>query len=129
MKFDQIRSDVELQEKGEWHEHPYFDGIQILVRSPSCDAVEKRRTQLLNRLPRKVRKTGEITEDTRRIELQCTAECLIDVAGIDDVTYSVDIGRQWAKDRGMRRFLEGVREVADLIGEVEAEAHEEAVSD
>lgn len=129
MKLEQVQVDPQAMEEGEWRPHPYFDGIEILVRSPESDAVAKRRTALLNREPQKRRKTGDVVEATRRIELLCTAECLIDVKGFDDVTYSQDVGRQWAKDPAMRRFMEGVREVADEIGQIEQMAHEDDVSD
>jgi hypothetical protein len=129
MKSSDVFVDVKAQEEGECHPHPYFDGITVKVRGSSSDAVEKRRTALLNRLPQKRRKTGDAVADNRRIELFCTAHCLLDVKGFDDVTYSEDLGREWAADPRWSRFLDGVRELADEIGVREQEAHEASVSD
>ncbi len=129
MKLEQVQVDHKAMEEGEWRDHPFFDGISVLVRSSTCDTVEKRRTQLLNRLPNKRRKVGDSLAETRKIEALCTSECLIDVQGFDDVTYSSDIGRAWATDPKMRRFMEGVRELADEIGQEEQEALEDSISD
>jgi hypothetical protein len=130
MKLESVQIDTQAQEEGEWREHPYFDGVTVRVRGSSSEPVEKRRAALLNRQPMRRRvKTGDAWLDGRRIEWLCTAECLLDVKGIDDVTYTADIGREWAIDPRMRRFMEGARELADEIGVRETEAHEEAVSD
>ncbi|HEX9639810.1 MAG TPA: hypothetical protein VGB13_00695 [Candidatus Krumholzibacteria bacterium] len=129
MKLSQIQLDTKAIEEGEWRDHPFFDGIQVLVRGSSCEAVEARRRHLLNRRPNRRMKVGDAVIESRKIEALCTAECLLDVKGIDDVTYSVELGREWATDAGMVRFMEGVRELADEIGTAESAAHEDSVQD
>lgn len=129
MKLESVQVDVDAREKGEWEPHPYFDGIQCLVRGALSEAVQKRRTYLLNRLPRRIRKAGDAVAENRKIELLCTAHCLLDVKGFDDVTYSEEVGREWAEDSRMEHFLDGVREIADEIDTRQQEAHAASISD
>ena len=129
MKLSEVSLDVQAIEDGVWRPHPYFDGVMIRVRGSRSDAVEKRRRALLNRLPQKRRKLGDSVAETEKVEALCTAECLLEVKGIDDVTYTSELGVSWAKEPGMRRFMAGVREVAEEIGDSEQQDHEESVSD
>ena len=128
-KLSDLIVDVKAQEEGEWRAHPYFDGVEVLVRSIHCEAYRKRRATLYNRLPPKRRKHGDAMELTLRLDREALDACLGGWRGIDEAEYSPDRAREWSIDPRFRRFWEGVRELAEDIGESEASSREESVRD
>lgn len=136
MKLSEIVVDVQQQEEGVWRSHPYFDGVDVLVRSVHCKAYRQREAALWNRLPRKTRKPGEMAELIRRISQEALAECVLGWRGIEDdagapLEFDAARAREWAEDHSgrYRRWWEGVRELADEIGQAEDEAREESLRD
>lgn len=133
-KLSQIIVDLKAQEEGEWREHPNFDGVEVKVRSIHAEAVRKRRAALQNRLPAKRRKLGDAILSNEEIELHVTAACCIGWRGIeaengDPIEWTEALCRQWSDDPSYRRLFEGIREIADEIGQAEVEAREESEQD
>jgi hypothetical protein len=133
-KISEIVVDVKAQEEGEWLAHPNFDGVEVLVRSVHAEPVRKRRAALQNRLPAKRRKLGDAIISNEDIERQVTAACCIGWRGIEAengvaIEWSEERSREWAKDPQYRRLFEGIRELAEEIGQAESEAREESVRD
>ena len=116
MKLSQIVVDTKAQEEGEWRDHPYFDGVKVLVRSISSEAYRKRQTALQNRLPRRTRKTGDAIAAQLEIDRQARDVLVAGWTGIDDAEYSEETAREWAKDPKFRRFFDGVYELSLDIG-------------
>lgn len=127
-KLSSIAVNVQAQEEGEERDHPYFDGVKVKVRSIHCAAYRRRRTSLMNRLPRRQRKLGDAVEQQERIDRQALAEC---VTGwnFEDVEFSPEMAREMADDPQYRKFWDGVRELAEEIGEGDAEAEAETAQD
>ena len=117
---------TQAQEEGEWRDHPYFDGVKVLVRSISSEAYRKRQTALQNRLPRRTRKTGDAIAAQLEIDRQARDVLVAGWTGIDDAEYSEETAREWAKDPKFRRFFDGVYELSLDIGMAEHE-HDETV--
>lgn len=133
-KLSQIVVNVKAEEEGEWLPHPTFDGVEVKVRSVHAEAVRKRRAALQNRLPQKRRKLGDAIASNEEIERQVTAACCIGWRGIeaengDAIEWSEALCREWAGDPQYRRLFEGIRELADEIGQSEADEREESLRD
>lgn len=134
MKLSQIAIDVKAEEEGEWKDHPYYDGVRVLVRGINCERYRKRHTALLNREKVRRRKLGDALERQERINREALAECLAGWEGVEDeagnaIEWSLDLAREWATAPKFRRFFDGVRELAEEIGESDAEGREAALGE
>jgi len=132
MKLSNIAVNVKAQEEGEWKEHPYFDGVDILIKSIHSEAYRKRRAQLMNRLPRRQRKIGDAVLAQEDLDRDSLSACIGGLRGVeneagDPVEWNDDMMRDWAKDPKYRVFYDGVRELAEEVGRDEQGAMEESL--
>jgi len=131
VKLSQIAVDVQAEDEGEWRDHPYFEGVKVLVRSQECDAYQRAQRELLNGRQLRRTKLGDATQDGKEITRRLMPVLIRGWRGIDEAEYSEETAKSWVEDdvlwKKSRLFWDGIVELAQDVGEDEAEAHEEAL--
>jgi hypothetical protein len=132
MKLQDLSIEVKAAEEGEWHDHPYLDGIEVLVRSAESDAYQQALSAEIAKIPRRLTEK-ERNKATRDAINAAVSVLVLDWRGIDDAPYSAATAKQWAVTRevsdGYRidpQFFAGIQELANDIGRADKAGLEEA---
>ena len=131
MKLSKIHVDVQAQEEGQWLDHPRFPGVQVKVRSIHSEAYRRKVFALQNAYPVRRLKRGELAKNAEHVQRYSMPTLCLGWKGIEDAEYSEEVAKSWVEDdvlwKKSRLFWDGIVELAQDVGEDEAEAHEEAL--
>lgn len=108
-----IGMDLEVLERGEWSEHPTFDGVEVCVKATEAPSFKERHREVLNRMTLVDPGLGDSIEASRMAEIRASADLLTDWKGVDDehgkeMPFSLEKARSLAQDRRYEVFFSGV---------------------
>jgi hypothetical protein len=122
MKLTDLSIEIKKAEDGEWFPHPYFEGVDVCIRSNESDHYVSFITGEVEKIPRGL-KGKELEEAQQKVVDRATAQLVAGWRGIDDAEYTPDTAERWATTREVKKgfrldpaFFLGVRELSDKSG-------------